>query len=94
MNRKLIFIQGIILITITIVANMLLANWIFTKRFSEYVAIQSSLVLSTDHIFTALIYMERGVGPELSDKVKLELEAARKSLRAPELMTVRRIINQ
>jgi hypothetical protein len=90
MNRKNIFIQGIILIAITMVANVILANRIFSERIGEITAGHNSLVRSVDHIFTALTYMERNSNKEFDEKIKAELDEARKSLRSPELLRIRR----
>lgn len=94
MNRKMIFLQGLVLITITMIANVLLTNWIISKRTEEIKTKQNSLIRSVDHIFTALTYMERNTGKELNDKINFQLEAARKTLRSPELMNIRRELSK
>ncbi len=94
MNRKVIFIQGIILITITMLANVVLTNWFLSKRIVDYTNVQNSVIRSVDHIFTALTYMERNTNAEFNDKIKHELESARESLRTPELMTIRRRVEK
>jgi hypothetical protein len=90
MNRKLVLIQGIILITIILVANVLLTNWFISERIEEIKVRQDSMVRSLDHIYTALTYMEMSSSNE---KVKYELDAAKESLRAPELMMIRRKVD-
>ena len=94
MSRKLIFVQGIILIGITMIANVILSNWIVSKRIVEIKAGQISLVRSVDHIFTALTYMERDTNKDISEKVTLELDAARSYLRAPDLIKIRREVER
>lgn len=90
MNRKVIFIQGMILIVITIVINIILANQIFSERIIEVNKGQASLVRSIDHIFTALTYLEKTSQSQLSAGFKDEMDKARETLRSPELIKIRR----
>ena len=90
MDRKRVLIQGAILIAITMVSNIFLTNWIFTERIKDVQSGQRSLADSADHIFTALTYMERNSKNEFNSQIKRELDEARKSLRAPELISIRR----
>ena len=94
MNRKMIFVQGVIIIAFTMVANVILSNWIFSERIEKIKAGQNSLVRSIDHIFTALTYLEKNSTTDIHDKVIYELDEARKTLRAPELISIRREVEE
>ena len=90
MNGKQVFFQGIALITIILITNVILTNWIFSDRVEQIKIRQNSMVRSIDHVYTALRYMERNSNKDFNEKVIYELDAAKKSLRAPELITIRR----
>ncbi len=90
MSRKIFFIQGIILIAITMIANTVLTNWMISRRMADEIKIQNSLIRSSDHIFTALTYMQRELSGEHNAKIDEELSKARESLRTPELISLRR----
>ncbi len=83
-------IQGMILIAITMVLNIVLANFLFSERIDKVHATQNSLLRSVDHIFTALTYLEKDKEIKLNDGAKKELDKARESLREPELLKIRR----
>jgi len=90
MKSKQVFFQGILLITIILTANVILTNWNFSYRVEKIKTRQSSMIRSIDHMYTALRYTERNSNKDFNEQIKRELDAAKKSLRAPDLITIRR----
>ena len=83
--QKQLFWSGLIIIALTLTTNTILTKWLISQNQAHQQQRVQNLTRATDHLFTALIYLEK----EKKEDFSKELGLAREKLRSPSLRDLR-----